>query len=124
MPGGGAIAVPIHAGDRLRLVDAEGMQSCELVATDVTGAIDPAILGARGDSDASGLKQILSGSSENARSVRAGLECRGIDFARARAVTLFGGESRPGESTEFTVTRDGLLIVAAPGAAMTSTPLA
>jgi aminomethyltransferase len=118
VPGGGAIAVPIHAGDRLRLVDVEGMQACELVAANVAGVIDPAILGARGDSDASGLKQILSGSSENARSVRAGIERRGIDFARARAVTLFGGESRPGESAEFTVTRDGLLIVAAPGAVM------
>jgi aminomethyltransferase len=129
VPGGGAIAVPIHAGDRLRLVDVEGMQACELVAADVAGAIDPAILGARGDSDASGLKQILSGTSESARSVRAGLERRGIDFARARAVTLFGGESRPGQSAEFAVTRDGLLIVAAPGAAMeagaqnTATPI-
>ena len=129
MPGGGAIAVPIHAGDLLRLVDAEGMQACELVAADVAGVIDPAILGARGDSDASGLKQILSGTSESARSVRAGLERRGIGLARARAVTLFGGKSRPGESAEFTVTRDGLLIVAAPGAAMeagaqnTATPI-
>jgi hypothetical protein len=113
----------------LRLVDAEGMQACELVAADVTGVIDPAILGARGDSDASGLKQILSGTSESARSVRDGLERRGIGLARARAVTLFGGESRPGESAEFAVTRDGLLIVAAPGAAMeagaqnTATPI-
>jgi aminomethyltransferase len=129
VPGGGAIAVPIHAGDRLRLVDVEGMQACELVAADATGAIDPAILGARGSSDASGLKQILSGMSESARSLRAGLERRGIDFARARAVTLFGGESGPGESAEFTVTRDGLLIVAAPGTVMeagaqnTATPI-
>jgi aminomethyltransferase len=129
VPGGCAIAVPIHAGDRLRLVDVEGMQACELVAADAAGVIDPAILGARGSSDASGLKQILSGTSESARSVRAGLERRGIDFARARAVTLFGGESRPGESADFTVTHDGLLIVAAPGAAMeagaqnTATPI-
>ncbi len=69
MPGGGAIAVPIHAGDHLRLVDVEGMQACELVAADAAGVIDPAILGARGISDASGLKQILSGMSESARSV-------------------------------------------------------
>jgi aminomethyltransferase len=129
VPGGGAIAVPIHAGDRLRLVDVEGMQACELVAADVAGAIDPAILGARGSGDANGLKQILSGTSESARSVRAGLERRRVDFARARAVMLFGGESRPGESAEFTVARDGLLIVAAPGAAMdagaqnTATPI-
>ena len=49
MPGAGAIAVPIHAGDRVRLVDVEGMQACELVAADAAGVIDPAILGARGD---------------------------------------------------------------------------
>ena len=83
MPGGGAIAVPIHSGDRLRLVDVEGMQRCELVAVDATGTIDPAILGARGDGDARGLKQILSGTSESARAVRAGLERRGIDLAKA-----------------------------------------
>jgi len=129
VPGGGVIAVPIHSGDRLRLVDVEGMQACELVAADAAGVIDPACLGARGSGDASGLKQILSGMSESARSVRAGLERRGIDFAHARAVTLFGGDSRPGESGEFTVTRDGLLVVAAPGTAMeagaqnTATPI-
>ena len=67
--------------------------------------------------------------SESARSVRAGLERRGIDFAKARAVTLFGKDSRPGATGEFTVSRDGLLIVAAPGAPMeagaqdTTTPI-
>jgi aminomethyltransferase len=127
--GGGAIAVSIHAGDRVRVVDVEGMQRCEIVAADAAGVVDPAILGARGDSDASGLKQILSTDSENVRSVRSGLERRGINLAAARAVTLFGGESRPGDAGEFTVSRDGLLIVAAPGAPMavgsqdTATPI-
>jgi aminomethyltransferase len=127
--GGGAIAVSIHAGDRVRVVDVEGMQRCEIVAADAAGVVDPAILGARGDSDASGLTQILSTDSENVRSVRSGLERRGINLAAARAVTLFGGESRPGDAGEFTVSRDGLLIVAAPGAPMavgsqdTATPI-
>jgi aminomethyltransferase len=129
VPGGGAIAVPIHAGDIVRLVDAEGMQRCEVVCADATGAIDPAILGARGISDASGLKQILSGTGESARFLRSGLERRGMNLAGARAITLFGGESRPGDTGEFTVSRDGLLIVAAPGAPMdvgsqdTATPI-
>jgi aminomethyltransferase len=127
--GGGAIAVPIHAGDRVRLVNVEGMQRCEIVAADTAGAVDPAILGVSGDSDASGLKQILSTDDETARSVRSGLERRGIDLAEARAVTLFGSESRAGDSGEFTVSRDSLLIVAAPGAPMeagaqdTATPI-
>src|ERR1700704_6562609 len=94
--GGGAIAVRIHAGDRVRVVDVEGMQRCEIVAADADGAIDPAILGARGDSDASGLKQVLSTDSENARSIRLRLERHGVDLATARAITLFGRESRPG----------------------------
>ena len=129
VPGGGAIAVPIHAGDIVRLVDVEGMQRCEVVCADAAGAIDPAMLGLRGNSDASGLKQILSGKDESARLVRAGLERRGIDLSNARSITLFGGESRPGDSGEFTASRDGLLIVAAPGAPMdagsqdTATPI-
>ena len=129
VPGGGAIAVEIHAGDRLRVIDVEGMQPCEVVAVDATGAIDPDILGARGDGDAAGLKQILSADDEGVRSVRSGLKRRGVDLATARAVTLFGGEFRAGNAVEFTVSRDGLLIVAAPGAPMeagaqdTATPI-
>ncbi len=129
VPGGGAIAVEIHVGDRMRVIDVEGMQPCEVVAVDATGAIDPDILGARGDGDAAGLKQILSADDESVRSVRSGLERRGVDLATARAVTLFGGESRAGNAVEFTVSRDGLLIVAAPGPPMeagaqdTATPI-
>ena len=129
VPGGGAIAVAIHAGDRVRLVDVEGMQRCELVAADVAGIVDPGILGARGDGDAAGLRQILSGDEESARSVRSGLERRGIDLAAARAITLFGGDSRPGSTAEFAVSRDGLLIAGATGAPMdvgaqdTATPI-
>jgi aminomethyltransferase len=128
-PGGGAIALPIHAGDHLRVVDVEGMQPCELVAADISGGIDPAILGARGDGDAAGLKRTLAADSESVRAVRSGLERRGIDFAHARAITLFGGDSRPGASADFTVSRDGVLIIAAPAAPMeagaqnTATPI-
>jgi aminomethyltransferase len=129
VPGGGAIAVPIHAGDHVRVVDVEGMQACELVAADASGVLDPSILGARGDGDASGLKRILTGENESARSVRSGLEQRGIDLSKARAVTLFGTDTRPGAFSEFTVSRDGLLVVAAPGGTMdvgaqdTATPI-
>jgi aminomethyltransferase len=127
--GGGVIAVPVFAGDRLRIVDLEGMQPCELVAADSAGMIDPAVIGARAGSDARGLKRALAADTESARIVRAGLKRRGIDLARARAVTLFGAESTPGTSAEFAVTRDGVLIAAAPGGAMqageqdTATPI-
>ena len=129
VPGGGAIAVAIRVGDTIRIVDIEGLQRCEVVVVNSTGTPDAGILGVRGDGGANGLKQILSGNSESARSVRAGLERRGIDLAGARAVTLFGADSRPGSSAEFKALRDGLLVVAAPGAQMeageqnTATPI-
>jgi hypothetical protein len=47
------------------------------VAADSAGLVDPAMLGVRGNSEAMGLKKILSGDSESARSVRLGLERRG-----------------------------------------------
>jgi aminomethyltransferase len=127
--GGGVIAVPIRAGDQLRLVNLEGLQACEIVAVDAAGIADPTILSARADGSAGGLRQILSGAGGSARSVRAGLERRGIDLAQARAINLFGGESRAGDDARFTVTRDGLLIAAAPGSDMavgaqdTATPI-
>ena len=100
------IAVPIYAGDRLRVVDLEGMQICELIAADAAGNIDASVIGVRADGDAGGLKRALAADSDSARTVRARLTRRGIDLARARAVGLFGGESRPGASAEFTVARD------------------
>jgi aminomethyltransferase len=105
------------------------MQLCELVTADASGTVDASMIGARADGDARGLKQALAGDRESASIVRAGLERRGIDLAHARAVTLFGGDSRPGASAEFTVARDGLLIAAAPGGVMdagaqdTATPI-
>ena len=88
------------------------------MAADSAGLVDPAMLGVRGNSEAMGLKKILSGDSESARSVRLGLERRGTDLAATRAISLFGGDSRTGDAAEFVVSRDGLLIVAAAGAAM------
>src|SRR5262245_54049791 len=118
VPGGGAIAVPIRAGDTLRVIDLEGMQRCELVAVDASGAADPSMLGERGGADAAGLKQILASGEASAGGVRAGLERRGVDLSKARAVTVFGGDSPAGSEANFAVARDGLLIAAAPGSVM------
>ena len=46
------------------------------------------------------------------------LQRRNIDLGKAETVRLFGEGSRPGATAEFKVSRDGVLIVAAPGAAM------
>ncbi|MGB3146249.1 MAG: DUF1989 domain-containing protein [Paracoccaceae bacterium] len=130
--GNGAWLVQIGAGDKISVTNAEGGQRAELVAADGTGRIDAAILGVPANSDAAGTKWLLS---EGTRLfsgmglVRRGLERRGIDLATAGAVAMFGPETPAGTTETFTATRDGTLLIAAPGRIMapseqdTATPL-
>ena len=130
VPGGGAWLFQIGAGDTVTVVNLEGGQRAELVAADGTGRVDAALLGVTANADASGLRALLAaGNGAGLGGLRLGIERRGIDLASARAVACFGADSAAGSEQSFTATRDGVLIVAAPGAAMapdaqdTATPI-
>ncbi|GLS33577.1 aminomethyltransferase [Mesorhizobium albiziae] len=127
--GGGAVLVEIEAGDRLAIGNLEGGQPCELVAFDRSGKSDPGILGTNGNSDAAGLKALLLDGDASLRSFRAGMERRKLSLAKAQGIRFFDGSTPTGTEESFAVTRDGVLVVAAPGAPMqvdgqdTTTPL-
>lgn len=82
--GGGSLTVRIAAGDRLKLVDIEGLQAAELLATGTDGRADTGILGVPG----------------------------------GKPLLRVFGSGAAGETCEFTVQRDGLLKVSAPGGVM------
>lgn len=117
--GGGSLTIPVAAGDHVTLKDSEGMQACELTFLSPDGRFSDHGLGTAFTSPADGLKAILAARDESAARVRLAIARRGGDLATARALRLFGGQSRPGETAEFTVQADGLLIIAAPGNSMT-----
>ena len=122
IPGGGALLLRLGVGDRLVLINDEGAQPAELVATDKTGRIDAAVLGQAANSGAEGLKAMLAlgeAAGEGLGRLRQGLARRGIDLALARAVRLFGPETPAKARADLTALDDGWLIVAAPGLAMT-----
>ncbi|MDH6233946.1 aminomethyltransferase [Mesorhizobium soli] len=129
VPGAGAIFISIEAGDTVTIRDIEGGQACELVAADASGRTDASIIDTRANADATGLKALLLQENESLSTFRKGLERRQINVAQAEAVRLFGSTSAPGTEQTFTVTRDGSLVVAAPGGPMavdghdTATPL-
>ncbi|MDB5664502.1 DUF1989 domain-containing protein [Cypionkella sp.] len=130
VPGGGAWLIALGAGDRVTVVNVEGGQRAELLAADDQGRIDPGILGAASNSDAAGLKALLaSGKGAGIGGLRLGIERRGINLSDAKAVACFGENSAAGDEQTFTATRDGVLIIAAPGSTMapdaqdTSTPI-
>jgi aminomethyltransferase len=127
--GAGAILVEIAEGDRLRIVNAEGGQPCEIVVAGADGRIDAGILGQSGNSDAAGLKALLTSGDASLAKLRAGMERRGIDLGQGGAIRLFGADTPAGTEESFTATRAGVAIIAAPGGAMvpeaqdTATPL-
>ena len=119
VPGGGAWLIALGAGDRVTVVNHEGGQRVELVAADDQGRTDPGILGVSGNSDAAGLKALLAqGKAPGMVGLRLGIERRGINLATAQAIACFGKTSPAGAEESFTASRDGVLIIAAPGAAM------
>lgn len=124
VPGGGAICVPLAAGDAIALVNSEGGQRAELLAAHADGRVDCGLLGHAADGPAAGLHSGLT------PALRAGLARRGIALDGAQALHLFGGDSPAGDAAQFTAQGAGWLIAAAPGPAMdpgaqdTATPLA
>jgi aminomethyltransferase len=113
--GGTAVLIRLEAGDRITLTNAEGGQRCEVVAADAKGRIDAGVLGAVANSDASGLKALLA---DGLAGLRLGIARRGIDLGKAGGIGLFRADTGAGEAETFTATRDGVVIVAAPGMAM------
>jgi aminomethyltransferase len=127
--GCGAILVAVETGDRITVTNDEGGQPCEIVAADAKGAIDAGLIGALANSDAGGLKGLLASSDQSLRGLRMGLDARGIDLAAGGAVRFFDSATPAKTEQEFTVQRDGIVIIAAPGGIMdfeaqdTATPL-
>lgn len=129
VPGCGAALFVLEAGDTLTVTNAEGGQPCEVLAADAKGRVDAGVLGAAADGDARGLKALLATGDTSLRSVRMGLDARGIDLATGAAIHVFDSTTPAGETAEWRAGQDGIAIVAAPGGIMdfeaqdTATPL-
>jgi len=116
--GGGSTMIRVALGDRLAITDIEGGQACEVTFIDGTGRFNPAGLGVPFSRPASGLLAILAGGGDGAARTLSALRRRGIDPAKAEALTMFGELTPAGTSAELTMQLEGLLVVAAPGGAM------
>jgi aminomethyltransferase len=116
--GGGAAVIGLAQGDSLEIIDPQGLQYCELAVFGKDGHEDAAALNAVTSGPAKGIAAILSDDNEGARSVAAGLSLQNIKVEDSRAVYLFEGDSRPGETASFTAQRAAVCIIAAPGGAM------
>ena len=116
--GAGASAILLSAGDRVTLIDVEGAQPAEVVAVAEDGRDDLPALGLSGSQAALGLQSALSFGDDSATHLASALKARNVEVGSARCATLFGPDSRAGDSTELRAERDLLMVVAAPGEPM------
>jgi len=116
--GGGTAVIDLCEGDSLEIIDPQGLQRCELAVFGKDGIEDSAALGTDTSGPAKGTAAILSSDREDARAVASSLSQQNVNVGDSKAIYLFEGDSRPGESVSFTAQRDVICIVAAPGNAM------
>lgn len=127
--GGGALVLDGKAGDSVTIRNTEGGQPCEVLAAGADGIPDAAILGQCASSDAAGLKALLADPAESLAGVRRSLERRGVQLGKAGALRFFDAATPAGTEQSFTLARDAMLVIAAPGGRMaagaqdTATPL-
>ena len=128
--GGSAALIRVGAGDKLTVINDEGGQIAELVATAPDGRADPTLLNHPTNTTAEGLNSLLSLgdlASPGMTRLRRSIAAHGIDVTRA--IRLFDAETRAGARQSFTVQSDGWLVLAAPGLPMsphaqdTATPI-
>ena len=116
---GGATVVSLRAGDKIDVVNPEGLQPGEVAAFASDGSNNPGLLGTRANTELSGIAHALNADSEDILGVNAKLKRYGIDVRAAKGFRFFDNEAAPGASESFTAEQDGTCIVAAPGEAMT-----
>ena len=128
--GNGALLIEVEPGDIITVRNVEGGQACELLAWDTSGTTDPGIFGEKSNSNAAGIKALLAEGDDSLASLRRGLARRQVVLDQAKALRVFGATTPAGTEQAFTVTRDGSMVIAAPGGPMlvdshdTATPLA
>jgi aminomethyltransferase len=129
VPGCGAVLIAVEPGDQISVLNDEGGQLCEVLALDKKGRSDASLLEQTPNCEAAGLKKLLVSGDPSLRSVRMGLEARGVDLATAAAIRFFDSLTPAKTEVHLRVAQEGSVVIAAPGGIMdfkaqdTATPL-
>ena len=117
--GGGLVVLAVSAGDQVVVTDLEGGQPCEIAFGDEAGRFDLAGIDCQADGCGEGIKALLAAAADTSvQRTLAALSQRHFNLRELVTLRLFGAASSARCRAEFKVTRAGLIVVAAPGAAM------
>lgn len=116
--GGAMVVIALYAGDKIEIVDPEGLQCAHVVAIDAngqncSGQFTPAKM-----TNGTLLASMLRQESPGAQKISAKLKRFGIDLAAASAAILLDGQTRAGSCIERSIETACIGIFGAPGEPM------
>ncbi len=116
--GGAMVVVPLKTGDRIEIVDPEGLQCVHIVAFDAKGNYSSGQFSAARMTRGTQLAAMLDSASSGARKISEKLRRFHISLAAAPAAILLDGETAPGSQVTRCVETDCIGIFGAPGGPM------
>ena len=94
--GMGLIGLDIFSGDKISIKNIEGMQKCEITTFDINGSNNLEIIGAKKNSEALFIKQILTKSPDQ-KNLLSKLKKRNIDFHKCKSLIFFNEKTNAGD---------------------------
>ena len=116
--GGAVVVVPIMAGDRIEVVDPEGLQSALISAFNSEGQPITGSLGIATSTTGIELSRMLSIDTTGARKINKKLAEFDIDLSASSAAEALTGETEAGCRQTMVCEEEGILLVGAPGKPM------
>ena len=110
----GIIGIDIFQGDKVKIVDLEGGQPCEVVSFDKKGNNNQSIIGQKINGDAKFVKYILTNANDK-KILLEKLKKKKIDFKKTKSSNFFNLETFKKSEVEFIAIEDGFIIFAATG---------
>ena len=110
----GLIGLDVYKDDKIKIINTEGGQICEVVAFDSLGENNQLIIGEKISGDANFTKYILTNSSDK-KILLEKLKKKKIDFNKTKSSNIFNYDSLAKETSSLVVQENGFIIFAAPG---------
>ena len=114
----GVVAVAVASGDKLEIVDPEGLQRAHVLGLDAAGHGNTAALGFTENTVGVEIANCFRAKDATAWPHRERLRARGVEIsavAAAPAAEILQGETVPGNSVAITCQTDALCLICAPG---------
>ena len=113
--GAGALVLRLATGDRLRVIDIEGRQACEVVTFGKDGKPVGGLLGRPAKGDAAGTKALLGRGDPR---LAQALSRHGLSLEGAASLDLFGPEGPARQEEALVAAADAVALITAPGGPM------